>query len=276
MCLILIAWRVHAGFPLVVAANRDEFFARPTAAADWWPREASRADILAGRDLQAGGTWLGVTRSGRLAALTNYRDARASVDPEAAGDPGTQAVGVPSRGLLVSQFLGLDLPLGESLGGVAGAGARCNPFNLLASDGKQLGVYASTTGEQRVLEPGLYALSNHLLDTPWPKVQLGKARFGAALAQLPDVDGLLELLRDDEPAPDALLPDTGVGLELERALSSAFIRAPARGYGTRSSTIVAVAVDGSVDFREWSWGPTGALEGVVRFRFAASAKFKTR
>ena len=130
MCLILVAWRVHPNFPCVVAANRDEFFGRPTAEADWWP---GRAGILAGRDLQAGGTWLGVTRGGRFAALTNFRD------------PAALVADAPSRGALVTGFLEADWSTGAGLKEIARRGAGCNPFNILCSDGAELGVYESTT-----------------------------------------------------------------------------------------------------------------------------------
>ena len=250
MCLILIAWQVHTDYPCVMAANRDEFHSRPTASAQWWPGECG---VLAGRDLQAGGTWLGVTRAGRFAALTNYRD------------PAAQVAAAPSRGALVAGFLEQRTPLLAGLAQVAQRGANCNPFNLIASDGQGLGVYASTTGETRALQPGIYALSNHLLDTPWPKVQLAKSRLATALASLPNTSALLELLRDDTPASDEQLPRTGLSLEHERRLSSAFIRGAS--YGTRSSSIVTIGSDRSVSFGEWSWNPAGALEGNVHFGF---------
>ncbi len=250
MCLILIAWQVHTDYPCVMAANRDEFHSRPTASAQWWPGECG---VLAGRDLQAGGTWLGVTRAGRFAALTNYRD------------PAAQVAAAPSRGALVAGFLEQRTPLLAGLAQVAQRGANCNPFNLIASDGQGLGVYASTTGETRVLQPGIYALSNHLLDTPWPKVQLAKSRLATALASLPDTSDLLELLRDDTPASDEQLPRTGASLEHERMLSSAFIRG--ENYGTRSSSIVTIGSDRGVSFGEWSWSPDGALDGNVHFGF---------
>lgn len=250
MCLILVAWQVDPGFPCVVAANRDEFFGRPTAAADWWP---GNSGILAGRDLQAGGTWLGITRKGRFAALTNFRDPQAMV------------ADAPSRGTLVSDFLAADWPVSEGLAELARRGARCNPFNLLCSDGKQLGVYESTTGRARTLGPGVYALSNHLLDTPWPKVQQAKSRLAAALAALPAAASMLDLLRDTEQAPDERLPRTGVSLEMERMLSSAFIVGDS--YGTRCSTVLTVADDGAAIFGEWTWDRAGALAGMVRYTF---------
>ena len=250
MCLILVAWRAHPRYSCVVAANRDEFFGRPTAEADWWS-EAS--DILAGRDLQAGGTWLGVSRSGRFAALTNFRD------------PSRFKANAPSRGALVTGFLKSTAPTSEALREVAERGAQCNPFNVLCSDGRELGVYESTTGEGRILEPGVYALSNHLLDTPWPKVTQAKSRLAEALAELPQSAAMLDLLRDTEPAVDDDLPRTGVSLELERMLSSAFVRGD--DYGTRCSTIVTTASDGAIDFSEWTWDRSGEPAGMTRYQF---------
>jgi uncharacterized protein with NRDE domain len=255
MCLVLIAWRADPDYPCVVAANRDEFHARPTARAEWW-RDHPR--ILAGRDLEAGGTWLGLTRTGRFAALTNYRD------PE---QRRTDANGLatPSRGLLVTSLL-------ESVGSVADGltylrevGANYNAFNVIFSDGRRLGIYESVLGMGRELGPGIYGLSNHLLDTPWPKVQSAKSRLEAALSGLTDTAPLLALLRDDRPASDEHLPQTGVGLEWERLLSSAFVRAP--DYGTRSSTIIRIDARGRAYFDEWSWDSLGADIGRTCLQF---------
>ena len=253
MCLVLVAWRVHPNFPCVVAANRDEYFGRPTAEADWWE---DPGDILAGRDLQARGTWLGVTRAGRFAALTNFRDP-AAARPDA-----------PSRGTLVTGFLTAAGTTGEGLKEIARRGAQCNPFNVLCSDGRELGVYESTTGAGRILGPGVYALSNHLLDTPWPKVTQAKSRLAEALDELPQSAAMLDLLRDTEPAVDEDLPRTGVSLELERMLSSAFVRG--ESYGTRCSTIVTTDADGATTFAEWTWDQSGALAGMTRYHFQIS------
>ncbi|TXG96579.1 MAG: NRDE family protein, partial [Zoogloea sp.] len=208
MCLILLAWRAHPDYPLVVAANRDEFFARPAAEAGWWQ---DRPGVFAGRDREAGGTWLGLSRSGRFAGLTNFRD------------PARQRPDAPSRGALVADFLAGEESTDAALARLTQEGPRYNGFNLLLSDGDSLGIYESESGSARHLEPGLYALSNHLLDTPWPKVLAGKSRLARALRALPDDTPLAELLRDDRPAADAELPRTGVSLAWERMLSSAFI-----------------------------------------------------
>lgn len=259
MCLILVAWKVQPHFPCVVAANRDEFFGRPTAEADWWPGEVG---ILAGRDLQAGGTWLGVTRGGRFAALTNYRD------------PSIAVADAPSRGKLVTAFLEADWSTGQGLREIARRGKDCNPFNMLCSDGAELGIYESMTGAARVLEPGVYALSNHLLDTPWPKVRQAKSRLAAALDDLPKSAAMLDLLRDAEPAADEELPRTGVSLAMERMLSSAFIHG--ESYGTRCSTIMTTDAEGAISFSEWSWDEDGALAGMARYHFQREAATPSR
>jgi uncharacterized protein with NRDE domain len=251
MCLILLAWRAHPDYPLVVAANRDEFFSRRTAAADFW---IDTPDLLAGRDLEAGGTWLGISRNGRFAALTNYRD------------PARNKQGAPSRGELVSRFLtGSQSPVAylEELETSAG---RYNGFNLVFGDPGGLWCFSNCGEGEGQLPPGLYGLSNHLLDTPWPKVARGKSALNAALRALPDETPLFTLLRDDRIAPDEALPRTGVSLEWERLLSAAFVRMP--GYGTRSATVLLVDQAGNVRFIEQIFLPD-AIPGERReFAFA--------
>lgn len=240
MCLILLAWQAHPDHPLVVAANRDEFFTRPAAPAAWWTASPS---IFAGRDLEAGGTWLGVSRDGRFAGLTNFRD------------PQRQRDGRPSRGQLVADFLAGKESAEAALERLRQEGPRYNAFNLLVSDGESLGIYESESGAAHILQPGLYALSNHLLDTPWPKAVAGKSRLDKAMGSLPDIAPLEELLRDDRPAADASLPRTGVSLAWERMLSSAFIRAP--GYGTRCSTLIRQDRRDAVRVVEITWSNVG-------------------
>lgn len=250
MCLVLIAWRGAAKYPCVLAANRDELHARPTAAAHWWQ---SQPPILAGRDLLAGGTWLGLTRTGRFAALTNYRD------------PEQRRLGTPSRGTLVASILLSGDPIERSLEQLCRVGADYNGFSLLFSDGERLAIYESARGSGRELGPGIYGLSNHLLDTPWPKVQTAKSRLSTALADLSSTDAILALLRDEAPAPDDLLPRTGVSLEWERLLSSAYVRAP--DYGTRCSTVLRIDESRRACFDEWSWDAAGAPTGKVSLQF---------
>jgi uncharacterized protein with NRDE domain len=250
MCLVLIAWRGHVKYPCVVAANRDELHSRPAAPAHWWP---SRPRILAGQDLSAGGTWLGMTPTGRFAALTNYRD------------PEQRRPGTPSRGTLVTSFLMSSDSIERSLEHFGTAGPSYNGFSLLFSDGERLAIYESARGSGRILGPGIYGLSNHLLDTPWPKVQTAKSRLTTALADLDTTDAVLALLRDEAPAPDDQLPRTGVSLEWERLLSSAFVRAP--DYGTRCSTVLRIDASRRACFDEWTWDAAGAPTGAVSLQF---------
>jgi len=251
MCLILLAWRAHPDYPLVVAANRDEFFSRRTAAADFWD---DAPGVLAGRDLEAGGTWLGISRNGRFAALTNYRD------------PARNKDGAPSRGELVSRFLtGLQSPEAY-LAELESCADRYNGFNLVFGDPDGLWCFSNCGEGEKQLAPGVYGLSNHLLDTPWPKVARGKSALNAALRALPDETPLFTLLRDDSIAPDEALPRTGVSLEWERLLSAAFVRMP--GYGTRSATVLLVDQAGNVRFIEQGFLPD-AIPGERReFAFA--------
>jgi uncharacterized protein with NRDE domain len=250
MCMVLLVWRMHPDYPCVVAANRDEFHARPTARAEWWPEHP---EVLAGRDLEAGGTWLGLTRTGRFAALTNYRST---------AQRRTEA---PSRGALVTAMLTSGAPVADGLAYLGDVGGNYNPFNMLFSDGERLGIFESARGFGRELGPGIYGLSNHLLDTPWPKVQTAKSRLQSALLDLSDTAPLLALLRDDQPAADERLPQAGVHLEWERLLSSAFVRSP--DYGTRCSTIIRIERGGQAYFDEWSWDSEGADAGRSSLRF---------
>lgn len=251
MCLILISWREDARYPCVVAANRDERHDRPAQRADWW----RDAPILAGRDLAAGGTWLGISRSGRFAALTNFR-----------GAPPKPAA--PSRGLLVSQFLASERSVEEELRHLSAVCRDYGGFNLIFCDGERLGVFESMRGDGRELGAGIYGLSNHLLDTPWPKVRTAKSRLRAALDDAGEEAAILELLRDSNPAPDGELPRTGIDPQWERLLSSAFILSPT--YGTRCSTVLRIDAAGTANFDEWSWDAGGNCVGHARHRFALS------
>jgi uncharacterized protein with NRDE domain len=240
MCLIFFAWRRHAAFPLVVAANRDEFYERPTAPAAFWNEAPG---LLAGRDLTGGGTWLGVTRGGRFAALTNYRGG------------GAPARDAPTRGRLVSDFLLSDVAPGDYMESLAPGAGVYNGFNLLVGDRGALYWYSTRGGEPRPLGPGAYGISNALLDTPWPKLVQGKKRFEALLEpRKPDPDEMFDLLSDRRIAFEESLPDTGVGFERERTLSPIFISAG--DYGTRSSTVVLMGADGNVEFHERTHEPT--------------------
>lgn len=253
MCLILLAWQAHPGYPLVVAANRDEFFSRRTAAADFWE---VAPDVLAGRDLEAGGTWLGVTRGGRFAALTNYRD------------PASNKSGAPSRGQLASRFLSGAQSPQKYLTELEAVAAAYNGFNLLFGNLESLWCFSNCGEGEQALVPGVYGLSNHLIDTPWPKVARGKSALNAALQALPDEAPLFALLRDDSIAPDEVLPRTGVSLEWERLLSSAFVSSP--GYGTRSATVLLRDAAGNVRFIEQGFLAGGQPGERREFAFAVS------
>lgn len=239
MCLILVAWQQHPDFPLVVAANRDEFHARPTAAAAAWPEGQS---VIGGRDLEAGGSWLGFSSGGRFAAVTNVRE------------PGRPR-GPYSRGWLPRDFLlGAE---GAWTYGQTAAGRETSGFNLLVCDFRDLVYCSNRDGPARKLAPGIYGVSNHLLDTPWPKLTAAKAAFAAALANLPDRERFFALLADREIVSDRYLPATGVSLEWERLLSAIFVLSPT--YGTRASTVGIMTRSGSALLEERSFDCSGQL-----------------
>lgn len=253
MCLILFAHGAHPDYPLVIAANRDEYYQRPTAKAGFWQ---DHPQVLAGRDLEGMGTWLGVTRAGRVAALTNFRD------------PRERKTDAPSRGQLVSGFLASERGPREYLEEMASLAPRYNGFNLLAGDIDGMFYLSSRTGSVQRVSPGIHGLSNHLLDTPWPKVARGKQRLQAALAQQPSTEALLDLLHDREAAAQAELPDTGIGAEMERVLSPALIVSPQ--YGTRASTAVLFGRDGDVSFSERTILRGGDTGATVSLHFSLS------
>ena len=257
MCLLLVAWKADARFPLVLAANRDEMYERPTTPAHWWK---DSPQILAGRDLQAGGTWLGITATGRFAALTNYRE------------PGQHRPEARSRGILVQDFLlsnespaqfGERLALGLSL---------YNGFNLIFGDLTDEIFYASNRSADppSPITPGIHGLSNHLLDTPWPKVLSGTRALRSEMQREggPDPEQLLALLDDRATPPDDALPATGVGLELERLLGPLFIQTPM--YGTRCSTVLVLHSSGRLQFMERAFGPDHAILGTQAFELQLS------
>ncbi|WP_353173559.1 NRDE family protein [Paracandidimonas soli] len=253
MCLAVLALNTRPDLPLLIVANRDEYHARPSAPVRPWEDPPG---IYAGRDLAAGGTWLGITRQGRYGLITNYRDP-AHVVPDA-----------PSRGALVLDYLaGGDAPLDHARV-VLESGGRYNGFNLIVGDASTCALAANRSGEPaRLLDSGLYGLSNRLLDTAWPKLLRLRQEVGHMLRQggQPDAGGLLDLLADRTPAPDDALPDTGVGLERERLLSPIFIAG--EHYGTRCSTVIAVHADGRIRMSERRFGPGGAVEGESRWEF---------
>ena len=252
MCLILFAYRQHERYRVILAANRDEFYGRPTASAAFW---GDAPDLLAGRDLKSGGTWLGVTRAGRFAAITNYRE------------PDVRLEGAPSRGELVAGFLQSDDAPQAYLDRLAPSADRYNGFNLIVGDAEETGYFSNREGAVRMLGPGVYGLSNHLLDTPWPKVEQGKALLEEHLSRDEiDAEALLVALNNPTQAPDAALPDTGVGLAWERALSPLFIQSP--DYGTRASTVLLIRHDGEVTFAERTF-QAGEPGETKRYAFEA-------
>ena len=254
MCLIAFAWKAHPDYPLIVAANRDEWHDRPASPARWWE---DQPDILAGRDLKAGGTWLGISRRGRFAALTNFRD------------PSDRKSDAPSRGQLVSDFLAGTASVHDYLCQLQVMAPLYQGFNLLVGDGDVLQYFSSRTGEILVVPPGVHALSNHTLNEPWPKVELAKSALAAALqAEMPEDARKLavyDFLSNDSRATDEQLPDTGVGLEWERALSPALI--VTEKYGTRCSTMLSIARGGAVTFEERSRDQRGMVTGIVNRQF---------
>ena len=239
MCLILFAYEMHAEHQLIVGANRDEFYERPTAPLDFWE---DYPDVLAGRDIRGGGTWMGVTRTGRFAGITNFRD------------PAGVKAHAPSRGALVSDFLCGNDAASTYLEKIHRASGMYNGFNLIIGDCSGLFYYSNYQNTIQRLSAGLYGFSNRLINTPWPKVEKGKAAL-KRLITTPCVDGpaIFNILKDDTFPPDHLLPDTGVGMEWERILSPLFIKS--KTYGTRSSSVVFMNRNGKIQFTERSFAP---------------------
>jgi uncharacterized protein with NRDE domain len=252
MCLILFAWQAHPRYPLVLAANRDEFHQRPTAPADFWP---DAPGLLAGRDLQGGGTWLGLARNGRFAAVTNFRE---PVAPE-----------VPlerSRGELVRDYLAGAAPPVEHARGVQAAGGRYRGFNLLFGTPRALLHASNRQHEAQEVSAGCHGLSNHLLDTEWPKVRAGRERLRALLdADRVEADALLALLTDRSATPGTMPLDLGDDAVRRQLMNHYFIVSPL--YGTRSSTVLLIDARGQAEF---------VATGTSRFRIALEPEGETR
>lgn len=256
MCLLVFAWMKHPRYRLIVAANRDEFHERPAAPLAWW---SDGAPLLAGRDLQAGGAWMGVTRNGRFCAVTNFRDRQAGPAPDA-----------PSRGTLVPGFLATGAEPIEFAENLRASAARFAGFNLVAGGLQSLCYYSNRAGAApRQLDPGIYGLANHELDSPWPKLVRARTRLAAEIdGRDPGIAALFDLLADREPADDLALPDTGLPLEMERAMSSPFVLHPR--YGTRCSTVLLAGHDGRTVAAERRFDAAGRLTGATRIEFAGS------
>jgi uncharacterized protein with NRDE domain len=253
MCLILFAHDAHPRYRLALAANRDEFHHRPTRPAAFWD---DAPNVLAGRDLVEGGTWMGVTRGGRVAAVTNFRR----------GTSGRNEA--RSRGALVGDFLTGDARPETYARRMHAEGDAFNGFSLLVGDGPDLWFCSNAGGGVEPIAPGVHGLSNHLLDTPWPKVRNGRRAVAAELErETIDPERLLELLADRTIATDDELPETGVGLARERDLSPIFIAG--REYGTRSSTVLLIERDGRIGFCERSYSAAGEVVGRVEIDVVA-------
>ena len=256
MCIVFVAFQAHPEYPLIVASNRDEFFARPTEVAHRWNPwingEKHETQILAGRDMEGDGTWLGVEKaSGRFAVLTNVRD------------PEHFSQIRESRGHLVTDFLTSSDSPQEVLQRFSDKHDNFNPYNLLVATPLEAWFYSCTEEGPRPLQPGIYALSNATLDTPWPKVHRGKEKFSMLLKSWTMEVGpepFFKILRDSERAPDQYLPDTGVPLEWERLLSSIFIRDETGRYGTRQSTIYVVNNEFKAHYRERTFDKEGVCQ----------------
>jgi uncharacterized protein with NRDE domain len=234
MCLIFFSVNNHPTYKLILAGNRDEFYNRKTAAAQFWK---DQPNVLAGRDLEAGGTWMGITREGKISFITNYRDP-SNINPAA-----------PSRGHLVSDYLENDNDPFNYIKEVERKASVYNGFNLLVGDVNALWYFSNYGPSPMKIASGYYGLSNHLLETPWPKVLHGKEKLKNIFrSSVIDKNDLFTALYDSEQAADDKLPNTGIGIERERALSSMFIKSP--GYGSRCSTIILVDHSNHVFFSE--------------------------
>jgi uncharacterized protein with NRDE domain len=256
MCIILFAYEAHPKYKLILAANRDEYFARRTARAAMWE---DSPNVVAGRDLERGGTWLGVTKEGRYAAVTNFRD------------PSAVQKSAPSRGFLVSDFLRSSEPPSEYVARTSALSKNYNGFNLIVGDEHGLHYHSNRDPGMRTLSTGVYGLSNHLLDTPWPKVERGKQALSEFVRRGEKIipESIFNILGNREQAKDNQLPDTGIGVEYERALSPIFISTPI--YGTRSSSLLLIDREGLITFIERTFDTSEDPEdSVFRFQSAKS------
>jgi uncharacterized protein with NRDE domain len=257
MCLIFFALKKHRDYKMIIAANRDEFYNRKTAAAGYWK---DHPNIIGGRDLEAGGTWLGMTTKGRISMITNFRDPK-NINPNA-----------PSRGKLVSDYLVESTSSENYLNSIVPHAKDYNGFNLVVGSVDELFYLSNYSEGVTAMKDGLFGLSNHLLDTPWPKVARGKEKFQKLLSKdsMLTEANLFDLLFDDTIADDAGLPDTGVGLDRERVLSSMFIKSP--GYGTRCSTVILVDHQNNVSFTERVYDLSTFQYSVRNFAFNTGNK----
>lgn len=254
MCLIAFRFKDHPDYNLILAANRDEFYERDTRRAQFWP---SNPKLLAGKDLKAGGTWMGITKGGRFSALTNYRD------------PEFYKADAETRGKLTLNYLVADKIHPKTyIEGVRLNASRYNGFNLLAGTPRSMYYISNKTLNIERVPSGVHGLSNHLLDTPWPKVERAKSRLQRITNKAAfDTEEIFKMMQNDDIAPKALLPDTGIGIEKEKKLSPMFIKT--EGYGTRSTTVLLIGKNGRVDFTERSYQPqTKQVEVENNYHFS--------
>jgi uncharacterized protein with NRDE domain len=251
MCLIFFSVNQHPQYKLILAGNRDEFYGRKTAPADFW---TDKPEIIGGRDLEANGTWLGMTKRGRISFITNYRDIK------------NIKFNAPSRGQLVTDYLEMNSTPDQYLHEIESKGKDYNGFNLVVGTVNELWYLSNYKRGIHKISEEFHGLSNHVLDTPWPKIVLGKEILKPVLQEKTiDPEVLMEILRDPNQAPDDKLPDTGVGLERERFLSSMFIKSP--GYGSRCTTVVLVDYDNHVIFSERTYDLTTFDYTTKTYRF---------
>lgn len=261
MCLVLIGYHVHPAYPLVIAANRDEFFHRPTRKAGFWEDQPT---VLAGRDLEKGGTWLGIDTAGRVAAVTNYRE-----PPQQRTNSGDL-----SRGFLVRDYLTGSSPVQVFLEDVARNLHRYDGFNLFAGDQRNL-YFISTYMEKPVsLAPGIHGISNGALDYPWPKVLLGKSRFDGILQkqEVINEEDFFTLLADRTVPDTGPVPESGLDIDTARLIAPIFVHG--EKYGTRSSTVLLCSREGKVKFTEKSFDKDGGETGTVTFEFTLEEKIR--
>lgn len=254
MCLIVFAYKVHKKYRLILSANRDEFFARPTEPLQVWE---DNPQIIGGRDLQQGGTWMAFSKNGRFAALTNVRN------------PASMKQNARSRGDLIPSFLLSEADPSSYLETVKDRVGDYNGFNLLAGDLKELFFLSSTDQKIIKVQPGIHAVSNRTLNTPWVKCEVVKKGLKSEVDTLPDEpcfsdieQNLCRMMHNSIIASDELLPDTGVGIDLERKLSSVFVSMA--GYGTRSTSVVLQDFLGNLTFSETTWSEDGKKQGYQK------------
>lgn len=252
MCLIVFSFKQHNKYPFILAANRDEFYDRPTRPARFWNQHPH---ILAGKDEKLGGTWLGITKQGKFAALTNYRDLT-NIKQFA-----------PSRGKIVKDFLAENQDTLGYLEDLKQSANSFNGFNLITGSKDQLYHYSNETNDITEIEPGIHGVSNAVLNTPWPKVETAKSAFEDAIkGENIDQTRIFKMLKNSQPYPDNQLPNTGLSKEMEKMVSPIFIKS--KNYGTRCSTLLTIRDDGVVTFIEKTYTPVaGTVTSEARFNF---------